>query len=74
MIVVTAMFFIYSNVNSVEKTVHFKEQPGWFDKLGCVSRGGKLEKLPKSDLIFSGDEMLVAGGEEAQYEFLCHYR
>ena len=72
-IVLTAMFFIYSSIDSIERIVYWKEKPGIFGRMSCTGRGGQLERLPKKNISFSEDDLVGQELNEDQYDYFCHY-
>ncbi|NQT49670.1 hypothetical protein HQ571_03170 [Candidatus Kuenenbacteria bacterium] len=58
LMVVTGMFFIYSNVNSPERIVYLKGEPSLFDKLECIVKGGKMENISELN---------------EKVNFICHF-
>lgn len=42
-IVIGAMFVMYSTINSPEEIVYFDSKPSWWQKSLCVIKGGKVE-------------------------------
>ena len=63
LIVILAMFFIYSNINSPEKIVYFQEKPKLMEKVYCIVRGGALETLAGADFNEASDKNI----------YLCHF-
>ncbi len=63
LVVILAMFFIYSNINSPEKIVYYQEKPKILEKVYCIIRGGALEIL-EDGAINSEDGLAV---------YLCHF-
>lgn len=43
--VITAMFFIYSNIKSPERIEYYDLEPSWIQKVSCIIRGGALEEV-----------------------------
>ncbi|MBT5338536.1 hypothetical protein HOL46_04715 [Candidatus Falkowbacteria bacterium] len=43
--VITAMFFIYSNIKSPERIEYYELEPSWIQKVSCIMRGGALEEI-----------------------------
>ena len=75
LVVISAMFFIYSTVNSAEKIIYYKGEPTIFNKMNCILKGGKIEVMP------SGGgapclELLVDEKDECEEKniYRCHYK
>ena len=45
------MFFIFNNAMKTEAVIVFDEEPGWFDKSGCIIKGGLVEE------VFTGEDL-----------------
>lgn len=72
-IVIIAMFFIYSSINSTERIVFWEGKPGILGRMSCVAKGGKLERLPRENIEFSEDQLIAEELSEDQYDYFCHY-
>ena len=76
-VVIGAMFFIYSTIDSEEEIVYFDGTPPWHEKALCYVRGGRVEVL--SDISALEKDCL---GSENQLQkdciseevFSCHFR
>jgi hypothetical protein len=74
LIVIIAMFFIYSNIASGEKIEPFETTPSWFQKANCIVRGGAIEKEAS---YYSQNQIIDIDNPtevDVAYNYLCHYR
>lgn len=71
MLVIGAMFFIYSTINSPEKYTYYTEgDPSYYDRVVCVLGGGRMEVTYSSPPVFCQDEEVCKPKEG----LMCHYR
>ena len=73
-IVILAMYFIYSNVNSVEKFRYYQELPSWQERITCYLGGGAIETQSGAGL----EACLIDTSQEQFCQpnliYFCHYR
>jgi len=76
LMVLTAMFLIYSNINSEDKVVYFNQgEATWIEKVGCIIQGGAIESAP-IDSLSVPDCVTKNKTDDCQspMRYLCHYR